>query len=446
MSRDLGRRLREARLRAGLTQQQVADGVVSAAFLSMVESGRREPSPEVLARIAQRLDLDPADHADAGGTFALVAIRIGLQRAEHAVAAADFAGALRELETIDRVFTAVQAPDLRIEFHYWRGRAMEGLARIDSAIRELVCAVELAAARGSAFREIEMSIDLARCLRLRGDLSAALDRVNSLHERLPAEMEGSPLHAALLTTVIAVHFARGDQSMAHLAADRAREVFEGQEDSHAKALLLWNASLAAEANADVEGALLLATEAARLSSRSDDGALLGRLQVAIGWLCTRVAPPDLEGAAERFAMAGEIFGSGISALDSASLLSETARLCWLRSDYEGARRDALAALALFGDGPNALAASPRLLAARAEASLGDLTASRRHFAAAQRILDGSERSRMTSLAWRELGDVYLDLDFREDAVLAYQQALMHAGLTAVPVSSLTSATEPSTVQ
>ena len=53
--RELGRRLRERRLAAGLTQAELAGERFSHAYVSVLESGRREPSRDALQYFAQRL-------------------------------------------------------------------------------------------------------------------------------------------------------------------------------------------------------------------------------------------------------------------------------------------------------------------------------------------------------------------------------------------------------
>lgn len=56
----LGRRIRETRLAAGMTQSEVAAGAVSVAYLSRIETGERRPSPRILEHIADTLDIDVA--------------------------------------------------------------------------------------------------------------------------------------------------------------------------------------------------------------------------------------------------------------------------------------------------------------------------------------------------------------------------------------------------
>lgn len=54
---DAGTRLRKARLRTGLTQSELAGEEYSAAYVSIIESGKREPSERVLKAFAQRLGM-----------------------------------------------------------------------------------------------------------------------------------------------------------------------------------------------------------------------------------------------------------------------------------------------------------------------------------------------------------------------------------------------------
>jgi transcriptional regulator with XRE-family HTH domain len=60
----LGRRIRAARLERGLTQDQIAAGRFSKAYMSAVELGRIRPSVSALSYIATQLELSPANLLD----------------------------------------------------------------------------------------------------------------------------------------------------------------------------------------------------------------------------------------------------------------------------------------------------------------------------------------------------------------------------------------------
>ncbi len=53
----IGQRIRQAREAKGLTQAQVVEGVYTHAYLCLVETGKRDPTPKMLAVIAPRLGL-----------------------------------------------------------------------------------------------------------------------------------------------------------------------------------------------------------------------------------------------------------------------------------------------------------------------------------------------------------------------------------------------------
>ena len=56
-----GAHLREIRERRGMTQADVAGERYSAAYVSQIESGRKEPSPRVVHYFAQQLDVEPEE-------------------------------------------------------------------------------------------------------------------------------------------------------------------------------------------------------------------------------------------------------------------------------------------------------------------------------------------------------------------------------------------------
>ena len=55
---EVGRRLREARIQAGLSQRQLSFPGCSAAYISRLEAGDRVPSLQLLRKLAKKLDAD----------------------------------------------------------------------------------------------------------------------------------------------------------------------------------------------------------------------------------------------------------------------------------------------------------------------------------------------------------------------------------------------------
>jgi transcriptional regulator with XRE-family HTH domain len=58
---DFGRRLKELRVKRGLSQAELAHGPVSSSYISRLEGGLRLPSPETVRHLAERLGIDEGE-------------------------------------------------------------------------------------------------------------------------------------------------------------------------------------------------------------------------------------------------------------------------------------------------------------------------------------------------------------------------------------------------
>jgi transcriptional regulator with XRE-family HTH domain len=59
---DLGKNLRRARKRAGLTQEEVAErSGVHATEVSRIEAGKRDPRISTMERLAEAVEVSPSD-------------------------------------------------------------------------------------------------------------------------------------------------------------------------------------------------------------------------------------------------------------------------------------------------------------------------------------------------------------------------------------------------
>ena len=64
LAKRIGSRIREARLRAGLTQQQLAGERYTKAYVSALETGIARPSMVALSYLSERLRLAPSHFLD----------------------------------------------------------------------------------------------------------------------------------------------------------------------------------------------------------------------------------------------------------------------------------------------------------------------------------------------------------------------------------------------
>ena len=59
MGNGFGEKLRAERLERGLTQAELGKDLYSPSYISLLETGRREPTAEVIEELARRLELAP---------------------------------------------------------------------------------------------------------------------------------------------------------------------------------------------------------------------------------------------------------------------------------------------------------------------------------------------------------------------------------------------------
>jgi len=432
---EFGGRLRQLRLSAGLSQADLASGLMSPSHISLLESGRRSPSNELVEQLAERLGVSVHYLTTGPNARAAESRRKDLLFAEMALQNGDAALAEQSLKSLIAEFPPGENLELAAKVRQLYARALESLGRLEEAATELRQAISVAEQAGLPLEAVEMTIVLSSYAKESGDFLQALELLTAAQRSFPIELRNSATYARLLSSAIGVHYMRGDYARAQELADQALMIFDERTEPAARAAILWNASLAADANQDTTKALMLAQRAAGLYSEDDDRKAEGQLRVAISWLLTRQSPPDSIAARDQLVQAERLLEDCGTAVEKASLEAELARVEWLDGHFEETLRLASSALArLEGSNDRLRSAHAHLLAARAQISLGREIESGMNLDAARGILAGMEPSRVNSLAWRELGDIYSSLGLKTEAITAYQEALHDAGVPASPMA------------
>jgi tetratricopeptide (TPR) repeat protein len=430
-----GERLRHLRINADLTQSELAAGITSVSHISLIESNKRQPSEEIVAKLASRLGV-PVEFLRYGvESESNQSRRKDYLFAEISFKNGDFAIAQALLEKILKPTSSPSDAEFEVQAQFLYAQTFEKTGDLDQAAKEAKTAIALAQSAGLPLQVIEMTITLSKYARESGDFVTALELLEQAEKAVPAQLQRSATYARLLSSKIGIHFLRGDYIRAHDISKAAMAIFDDQTDPMARASIYWNASLAADAIQDASQALLLAQRAAGLFSESDDSREEGSLRVAIAWLLTRQTPPDIEGARGQLDRAGVLLQEHGSPVDLTYYQIELARVEWLSGEYEKSLETIKSAIAITDPNKDLLQrADAYLLAARAEISLGRKEESEMNLLAAKGSLLGMETSRQNALAWRELGDIYSGLNYLEDAIDAYRQALQEAGVPASPLA------------
>ena len=245
-ARDVGRRLRESRTRAGLSQRQLAFPGCTAAYISRLEAGARIPSLQMVNQLAARLGVTGSWLAT--GVDTVVAEPADLVEAEVALR-------LGELDTAESLYAAhVDAGDPA------RATALAGLGQVAFArgkAKEAVALLEqaLALRNGRALVDPGAVETLGRAYMQVGGLTPSIELFErAVREAVEAEAVLEELRFSVVLANVLID--GGDFARAETVLARVMRITDESGDPIALARLYWSQS--------------------RLHSRRDEPRLAGR--------------------------------------------------------------------------------------------------------------------------------------------------------------------------
>jgi tetratricopeptide (TPR) repeat protein len=251
LARRIGQRLREARQRAGLTQQQLAADRYTKAYVSALETGIARPSMVALASLSERLGL-PASHFidEAHPVWTRLEVDMRLAAGDWQEAADGYRNLLADTS------------DDAIRADLLRGLA-EASARMDQGKEAIAAASEAVRIYAAAGRDTDAA--LARYwlayglyqsdneLDARSVLTALLEQVRAgLHVEPDFEMR-------LLTSLAAVESRAGQPSRALTYLEEARGLSADLDDRR-RAAFLFNLAINYREVGDFEAAIRAGTQ------------------------------------------------------------------------------------------------------------------------------------------------------------------------------------------
>ena len=260
LAQQIGARLKAARLRAGLTQQQVAAGRYTKAYVSALENGLIKPSMAALRFLAVRLGTTPSELlADADERWARM-------EAELRLAAGDWQAA------VDRFDELLDRDPQGLE----RARVVVGLAEGFCRLGRAAEAIRAASEADDRFTRAGLRAE-ARLARywLAGahHLSDNPDEAKRLFEQLLAEdTEAAPLGVDLrirvLVALAAVMTQSGQPRRALSFLEEARGIGADIDDRR-RAALLSSLALGYRATGDMEAAMRSGLQSLALYKAAD---------------------------------------------------------------------------------------------------------------------------------------------------------------------------------
>ncbi|MGH3500997.1 MAG: helix-turn-helix domain-containing protein [Nocardioidaceae bacterium] len=416
----LGARVNDRRNSLGLSQRQLAGEEMSSSYVSLIESGKRWPTLDVLEVLARRLqttsralatgdepEVSSREKLDLDMAWSKIALRAGSPESAEKYARAVVSDShCSESERLDALQVIAAAT--------------EGQGRLDEAIDVLEPLVE--ELDSDVTRELWLScqVMLCRCYRDAGDLDHAIGLGERALDRVGEVMADDEVMLAI--TLASVYTERGDFTR----GDRLLRKILGRAEvagSHRnQGAALWNASYLAEADGRLDDALRQAERALALFSESDAVRNLGRLRVTYANLLRLTSASSATDAREHLLRAQQEFEMEGTVIERARCLIELAR-CALDEDLVAEAEPLIAeAETVIEGGPEAEHANVDLTRGHMLVRVGDIGKGLRVAKDAACVLERADTPRHAARAWREVAD--LARSAGDDSLVA--KALEHA--------------------
>ena len=251
LAQRIGLRIREARHRAGLTQQQLAGERYTKAYVSALETGIARPSMVALQFLSERLGM-PASHFIDEEHPAWTRIEVDMR-----LAAGDWQAAADGYQTL-----LADATDDAVRADLLRGLA-EASARLDLGKEAVAAASEAARIYAAAGREADAALArywLAYGLYQSDNELDARSILAALLEQVRGGLQVEPdFEMRLLTSLAAVESRAGQASRALTYLEEARGLAADLDDRR-RAAFLFNLAINYREVGDFEGAIRAGTQ------------------------------------------------------------------------------------------------------------------------------------------------------------------------------------------
>ncbi|SEN06696.1 helix-turn-helix domain-containing protein [Nonomuraea pusilla] len=427
----IGDRVRGLRLNRRMSQAQLAGPDLSDSYVSLIESGKRTPTPVVARLLAERLGcttefllhgIEPRQRIDT--ELGLRHAELELQHGDPGVAADRFTEIVKAADEENAMLTA--------HARFGRARALEAQGRLGQAVEAYERLRKEAAAHPERLADLPITIALSRCYQRAGDRLRARDlAADALRQAERLSITQGEIAVDLAAALVETGSENGFPHLSYvkdvLDVSGPPEVV----DRSGEILALWNASIAASAGEDSALAVRLADDAITAGRQTRLALQLAR--AAMHWARLESSPIDeaerlVAGATRAFAAVPA------AAAEHGESLVVHGRVRLRAGDPAKAGELAAAALELAQDGSGTTPVEARLVLATVALDLGGDAGE--HLLRAGELLDELDRpvfgsDRQAARCWRELGDLYGRAGSRPQQTAAYRRALEAAGVRSV---------------
>ena len=351
MTGSLGTRIRELRKQRGLSQKAIADPLFTPAYISHIESGKREPSHKVIEHVAERLGITTEQLVTGRDPDMEIHLGLAIEQARAEIYTGDLEVALQAADearerSIEQGFPRLQAKAAEI-----KGLALQKLGRISESLESYREAEDLLTSEAAEMKAAVVT-GKARSTFMQGDVRRAVHILETYLIELNRRPAVDP--TALMQTysaLIGPYMEAGLPERAYEVAGEARRLAPAVEDPEQLACMHVNLGGVLLSEGRTDEAIRSLHKAEDLFTQLGWTSEIAKASIARGMV--QIENKDLDTARKSLDSALEVLSTAPNQTDRARALNQMARLERLAGNIDRALEHLDAARPLLEKGdPN----------------------------------------------------------------------------------------------
>ncbi|WP_206067037.1 helix-turn-helix domain-containing protein [Nonomuraea composti] len=421
----VGLRIKTVRRQRGLSQAQLAHPELSDSYVSLIESGKRTPTPAVLELLANKLDCSLSYLINGVTAEQMEDIELALGYARLALENGEVAEARTRFAELLGNSNLAGLTSLRQEAEFGLALATEAAGDLAQAISILL---KLREEELSPERAIEVAVALCRAYRESEQLSEAVE-VGEQFLGGNARQPWNDLLVELAATLLMAYSERGDMLRARQFAAELLNAADALGTPRSIVAANWNASIIARVTGHTDEAVTFIERALAVQMEHGKPRNTARMRLQATRTRLRTGAQDPVSAREALRAAiTEFEQTSTSTIDEATLYLELACAEYMSHDLDSAAEHASTSRSMLPAFGHVAGAEANLLLARIYGAVGRVEEGREYAAAVESWLSPLPDARRSASHWYATAETMEQLGDTDGAVGAYQRALACAGL------------------
>ncbi|MER6508186.1 helix-turn-helix transcriptional regulator [Nonomuraea sp. NPDC001636] len=421
----VGLRIKTVRRQRGLSQAQLAHPELSDSYVSLIESGKRTPTPAVLELLAQKLDCSLSYLINGVTAEQMEDIELALGYARLALENGEVAEARTRYTELLANNNLTGLTALRQDTEFGLALATQASGDLDGAIAILL---RLREEELSTERRIEIAINLCRSYRESERLTEAVEVAERILNA-SARPAWNDLLVELGGSLLAAYMERGDLLRARQFAAELLNAADALGTPRSLVAANWMASNTAAITGHPEEALAFAERAMAVQLEHGQPRSIAIMRLALAQRRLKARPHEAAAARDMLRQGVvEHEQTSTSPIERARVRIELGVAEAMTGNLDEAVKQAKAGQELLPYSGSALGAEADLLLSRVYGGVGRMEEARAHVVPVRDWLAPLPDSRRSAATWYATAETMEQLGDADGAVDAYQRALACAGL------------------